>query len=55
MNPVEFHYLKKELRKEIAKRAEHYRTLQNDPHNISTAVYVMLLELDEILKKLKVK
>lgn len=51
---VQLHYFKRRLRKELKLRAEHYRTLKEDPHGIGTAVYVVLLELEEILAKINV-
>ena len=44
-----------DLEKEIAKKAEHYRTTQNDPHAISTAAYAILLEISQTIRKVKEK
>lgn len=39
------------LRAAIMRRAEYHRSNANDPHNISTAVYVALIEIAEALKE----
>lgn len=40
-----------QLIKQLEAKAESFRTMKEDPHNINTAVYVALLEVAEAVRR----
>lgn len=55
MEPMKIQEILHELEEELRDKSEHYRKTQNDPHGVSQAAYVILLEVSQSIRKVREK